>query len=475
MSSYENLAEQIRGEAKLEMSRRHLLPFTLHTMPSYEVGWHHEYVADLLTQFAEGKIKKLMLSMPPQHGKSELASRRLVAFMFGQNPNLRIAGASYNDTFAAKFNRQVQRIIDSPEYREVFPDTTINSKSSEHEDKGNYLRNAHEFEIVGHSGSYLSVGVGGGITGNPVDVLIWDDLIKGRSDAASATIRQKTWDWYTDDAGTRMHNASQELGIMTRWHDDDPMGRILAESSEDWVVVNLPAIKVDNEDPNDPREIGEALWPERHSLERIMKVKKLRPKTFNSLYQGKPTPGEGDKILRDWFEVVTAADLPDGYTNDLYIDGAYTKKTENDPTGIMSCFERNGFIYVTGFSAGYLEMPELLKLVPSYATFNNVTPSNSVRIEPKASGKTLRQLLVSSTKLNASEIEGPHVNEGKAARVEACLPAMLSGRVKLLKGPWNDAFLTEIAGFPNAKHDEAVDCLCYAIYDKIIQAFAGIW
>jgi len=475
MSNLKSLPEQIRKAARLEMCRRHLLPFTLHTMPSYQVGWHHEYVANLLTEFAHGKIKKLMLSMPPQHGKSELASRRLVAFLFGINPDLRIAGASYNDTFAAKFNRQVQRIIDSPEYREVFPNTTINSKSSAREDKANYLRNSHEFEIVGHKGSYLSVGVGGGITGNPVDILIWDDLIKGRKDAASSTIRQSTWDWYTDDAGTRMHNASQELGIMTRWHDDDPMGRILQESPEDWVVVNLPAIKVDNEDPNDPREIGAALWEEKHSKERILKIKKLRPKTFNSLYQGKPTPGEGDKIKRAYFEIVNEADLPEDYTNDLYIDGAYTKKTENDPTGVMSCFERNGFIYVTGFTAQYLEMPELLKLVPTYATLNNVTASNSVRVEPKASGKTLKQLLISHTKLNASEIEGSHVAEGKAARVEACLPAMLSGKIKILKGNWNEAFLTELAGFPNAKHDEAVDCLCYAIYDKIIEAFAGIW
>src|SRR3990167_6178162 len=181
-----------------ELARRNLLEFTKLTKSDYSVNWHHKFICDQLTKFAKGEIKRLALSVQPQHGKSELASRRLPAYLFGLNPNLRIAGCSYNDTFSAKFNRQIQRIIDADVYRQIFPDTKLNTKNVATDSKGAFLRNAHEFEIVNYSGSYISVGVGGGITGNPVDILIIDDPVRGRADANSLTIRNKLWEWYTD-------------------------------------------------------------------------------------------------------------------------------------------------------------------------------------------------------------------------------------------------------------------------------------
>ena len=128
----------------------------------------------------------------------------------------------------------------------------------------------------------------------------------------------------------------------------------------------------------------------------------------------------------------------------------------------------NNTLYITNFHAGYMEMPELLTFIQGFSDNNGVDARSSVMIEPKASGKTLKQLLSEHTRLNAIEIKGKHINEGKMARVDSCTPTIQSGKVKILKGSWNDAFILELCTFPNAKHDEAVDCLCYAVYDKFI-------
>ena len=328
-----------------ELAKRSLIDFTTYTMPSYYVSWHHKYIADKLTDFAFGKIKNLMLSLGPQHGKTELATRRLTAFLFGINPDFRIAGCSYNDTYASKYNRQIQRIMDNEIYYNIFPETKLNSKRVVSDHKGNYLRNTSEFEIIGHSGSYLSVGVGGGITGNPVDILIMDDLIKGREAANSTTYREKLWEWYTDEASTRLHNDSQQLLIMTRWHYDDIAGRIIDREAEEWEIINIESIK-ETESDFDPREIGDALWPEKHSKKRLEKVRLKNPKTFYSLYQGQPSPEGGNKFKEDHFEIVTENEIPENIIWEMYVDGAYTKDTTNDPTGIMICGKYKGKLYI---------------------------------------------------------------------------------------------------------------------------------
>ncbi len=251
----------------------------MYTKPNYAVNWHHREYAAKLDAFARGEIKKLMVWMPPQHGKSELSTRRLPAFLFGRNPDLKIAEAAYNHTIAAKFNRDVQRIIGSPEYAELFPDTTLRSTPRA---EGNYLRNADEFEIVGHNGSLVTVGAGGSLTSRTVDILIIDDLYKDAAEAWSETIRQSRQEWYDTVARTRLHNDSQQLIVFTRWHEEDICGRLLA-LEDDWEVVKFPAI-------NDK---GKALWPERHALDTLLKVKANNPIVFESLYQQNPTPKEG--------------------------------------------------------------------------------------------------------------------------------------------------------------------------------------
>ena len=215
-------------ERLIREARTDLLPFTRATMPTFDPAEFHVRYYHVLTLFAEGKIKKLMVFMPPQHGKSEGSTRRLPAYMLGRNPDNKIAVVSYSAPKARKFNREIQRIIDTPEYAEIFPETRLNS-SNITTVAGAWLRNADECEIVGHRGGFKTVGVGGPLTGEPVDTLIMDDIYKDAKTAWSAVVREAIEDWYDTVAETRLHNNSQQLIVFTRWHEKDLAGRLLEQ------------------------------------------------------------------------------------------------------------------------------------------------------------------------------------------------------------------------------------------------------
>ena len=308
-----------------------LLSFTRATLPTFTPAPFHEAYYDQLTQFAYGHIKKLMITMPPQHGKSEGATRRLPAFILGHQPDKRIAIVSYNAIKARKFNRELQRIIDDDTYHRLFPQTllagqTSSSSNSTTSKSRNYARNADECEIVGYQGSFKTIGVGGSLTGEPVDVLIMDDLYKDAAAAWSPLIRQNIADWYDTVASTRLHNDSQQLLVFTRWHMEDLAGRLLEQEGEydpienpnGWVRVSFPAIQNKAPTALDPREEGEALWPERHSAEKLLAIKERNPAVFESLYQQDPKPNEG--LMYDEFNCYM--DLPSRYYTVAYIDAA---------------------------------------------------------------------------------------------------------------------------------------------------------
>lgn len=301
--------------ARRELARRYLLDFTLNTHPHYRVNWHHQSYAEKLDAFACGDIQKLMVFMPPQHGKSELCSRRLPAKMLGDDPDLRIGLVSYSHDFVSKFNRDVQRIIDTPAFRRLYPETRLNTQNVR-TIVGTWLRNADEFEVVGHSGGMVTVGVNGGLTGRAVDVLIIDDPYKDHRDAWSPTTRHHVQNWYDTVASTRLHNNSRQLLTLTRWHPDDLAGVLLAREPGEWEVVKFPAIKEGAKSDYDPREEGEALWPEQHALKRLLGVKKNNAHIFQSLYQQDPKPAEGLLFPAESLQYFCLEDLrsqrPDG-------------------------------------------------------------------------------------------------------------------------------------------------------------------
>ena len=306
-----------------------LLSFTRHTLPSFAPAPFHLAYYEVLTRFAMGEIKKLMITMPPQHGKSEGATRRLPAFVLGQDPDKRIAIVSYNAIKARKFNRELQRIMDDDRYYELFPQTLLAGQAS-YQEQGrrsrNYARNSDECEIVGYQGSFKTIGVGGSLTGEPVDMLIMDDLYKDASSAWSPVIRQNVADWYDTVASTRLHNDSQQLLVFTRWHMEDLAGRLLEqegvydpiENPQGWLLVSFPAIQNRPPSEQDPRAEGEPLWPERHSLSKLLEIKGRSPTVFESLYQQNPQPSQG--LMYEEFNCYT--DLPSRSYSVAYIDAA---------------------------------------------------------------------------------------------------------------------------------------------------------
>lgn len=320
-----------------EGARRQLIWFAKYLKPQYKTTEFHQNYARILNKFAKGEIKKLIIQAPPQHGKSELSSRMLPAFMLGLNPDLKICICSYAATIAKDFNRDVQRLIDCNEYRYVFPETQLNGENVVTV-ATNYLRNSDVFEIVGHTGSLRVVGRGGSLTSKTVDVMIYDDLYKDSLEANSPIVRQTTWDWYTKVARSRLHNDSQELIVFTRWHPEDIIGKLIELDSEPvikaekwsdmdnipenaWILVNFEAIKTGVPTELDSRKRGIALWPERHSLNKLISTKKLDPIGFQCLYQGDPGNAEG-KLYQPFKTWVDKKDWGQYIRSGCYVDVA---------------------------------------------------------------------------------------------------------------------------------------------------------
>lgn len=266
---------------------------------------HHVYYT-LLDRFAKGQIRRLIIQCQPQIGKSEGSSRLLPAFILGINPDCKIGLGSYSTPMARDFCRDVQRIIDQQEYADIFPQTRLNSRNIV--TTSSYLRNADCFEVVDHKGLMRVVGRGGGLTGKSIDIMIMDDIYKDFAEANSPVIREGAWKWYTTVVRTRLHNDSQELIVFTRWHEDDIVGRleksgetiIDAKTWQDiedvphdaWVRINFEAIKESEPTELDSRQIGEVVWPEKHSKEQLLAQRAIDAQQFECLYQGHPSSAE---------------------------------------------------------------------------------------------------------------------------------------------------------------------------------------
>lgn len=293
----------------------------------------------------------------PTHN-SEGSSRKLPAFMLGLNPDTKICIGSYAATIARDFNRDVQRIIDTPSYRELFPETYLNG-SNVVTMANTYLRNSDVIEMVGRKGLLRVVGRGGSLTSKTVDVSILDDVYKDYAEGNSPIVRNAAWKWYTTVVRTRLHNDSQELIVFTRWHDDDLIGRIEKsgetvieiKSWDDvknipagaWVRVNFEGLKTGEPTEIDPREPGAALWDRRHSRAKLEGQRALDPVQFQCLYQGNPGNAEG-KLYRNPFR--TYVDKSEWGT---YVrSGNYTDVAdEGDDFTFSACYD----VYKSGNEA----------------------------------------------------------------------------------------------------------------------------
>ena len=268
-------------ELKRRQARNSLLAFTEYTNPQYQPANHHRLIAEKLEAVERGEIDRLMIFMPPRHGKSELASKRFPAWCLGRNPTRQIIAASYNSDLANDFGRNVRNIVDEPEFREVFSSVTLATDS-----------HAANRMNTNHGGAYVAAGVGTAVTGRGAHIALIDDPFKDREEADSERRRDVVWDWYRSTLFTRLMPEGAIVLIQTRWHEDDLAGRLL-ESESDWEVLELPALNTD----------GKALWPEWYgeaALERIKAT--VGPREWSALYQQKPQPDEGTFFQRAWFK-----------------------------------------------------------------------------------------------------------------------------------------------------------------------------
>lgn len=270
-----------------------LISYAAFQWPGYRDAPHHRLIARKLEAVERGEIQRLMITMPPRHGKSMLASEFFPAWYMGRNPDQYVVISTYAQELADDFGRKVKNQIDDELYQAVFPGVRLadDSRSNkrfhvEHGDEGGY-----EYGLT-QPGAFYAVGVGGPLTGRGAHLLLIDDPVKNREEADSDLIRKKIKDWYTSTAYTRLMPGGRVVIIQTRWHEDDLSGWLLAEHAhEGWEVLNLPAIS----------DEGVALWPEQYPLSALEKIKlAIGPRDWSALYQQRPSPDSGNYFKREW-------------------------------------------------------------------------------------------------------------------------------------------------------------------------------
>lgn len=455
-------------------ARRGLLNFTAYTKPDFEISWHHRLMCRYLNQLADGTITRLLITAPPRHTKSELMSRRLPAYLLGRNPDLEVISASYNAKLAQRMNRDVQRIVTSRQYKELFPDTRLNERNIRTVADGSWLRNSEMFEVVGRKGYYLCSGIGGGLTGSGGDVALIDDPVKDWQEAFSETHRENVWEWYSSVLYTRLSKFGRIGLTLTRWHEDDLAGRLLEKMKSDpeadqWTVVNLPAIKegVDRECDEDPRAPGEALWSDRFPVERLNKAKRVNAMVWMSLYQQRPAPPDGNIVKTKWWqfykvrppltwfdEVIISVDLP-------FKKKKTSKKSQMSDYAVFQLWGKKGSQFYlldqVRDRMGYTQQEdEFLALCARYPE------AIGKLIEAAANGEALMDRL-------EKKVSGliPITPRGdKTVRAQASAPLMKARNVFLPHesiAPWVAEYLVEWAVFPAGKNDDQVDATTQAL------------
>lgn len=475
MAQANELPKVTLREARLELARRKarrsLRNFILYTFKDFEMGWFHEEVCNTLDQFMQDviarKSPRVILTAPPRHGKSQVVSREFPAYFLGRNPDKSVIACSYGADLAARMNRDVQRIMDSPAYQQLFDVYLAGRAASEITgDYSAYARTTSLLEIVAHDGSYRSTGVGGGITGQGCDVLIIDDPIKDKEEAYSETIRDKIYDWYTSTARTRVSPGGGIIVMATRWHIDDLVGRLLQVGQDNpnaspWRVINYPAI-AEHDEPH--RKEGEALHPARYTLAMLEEIRaEVGERDWASMYQQRPLPAGGGIFKLDWVQFYET--LPD-YWDKIVLSWDMTfKDNRNNDFVVGSCWGRRGSsIYLIDQIRGRWDFVTTKHM---FIDFSN-KHAKVVRklIEDKANGPAI----ISSLKDSVPGIIAINPKESKESRASAVATVWEAHNVYLPSprlAPWVNSFIDELVTFPAGVHDDQVDAMSQAISDLV--------
>ena len=482
---------QVRAAAQRELAarvlaKRRLIAFTQRINPLYHAGWIHHDVARRLERFsdevARGLSPRLMILMPPRHGKSELASRMFPAWHLGRHPDHEFIASSYNVSLAMTFSRKVKETLEDPNYQTVF-ETRLNPNH----------QSAEEWGIENQRGGYVAAGVGGGITGRGCNILTIDDPIKNAEDADSADIREKLMDWYGSTAYTRLAPGGGVLVIQTCWHDDDLAGRLQAAMAADpeadqFEIVKYPAIaehdeyldpatdeivRVNDDEPPAPgwtllRKKGEALHPERYDIVKLNRIKKtLPPRFWSALYQQNPVPDDGMYFTKDQFR---RGEPPSAKRCHVYIawDFAISEKKTNDYTvGTVLLHDENDVLHVVDVvrfrSANSLFIVEsILDLSAKWASPSQVLGFEDGQIF-RAMNALLRKRMRERKMYPSVEVLKPLTD--KQVRARPLQGRMEQGMVIFSTlGEWFDTVRAELLRFPTGVHDDCVDSLAWAVH-----------
>lgn len=463
--------------ARRELARRKLIEFIKRFKPAYRAGWVHSDICRRLEKFsadvAAERSPRLMLLMPPRHGKSEIVSRAYPAWHLGHNPSHEFIGCSYNLALAMSFSRKVRDIIASPDYAKLFPGTTLDPGS----------RAAETWTLAGglSAGGFNAAGVDGGITGKGAHILSIDDPFKGIDEADNIEHREKVWDWYVTEAYTRLAPGGGVLIIQTWWHDDDLVGRIQqtmkdADADDPYVdrfeIVRYPAIAEEDENF---RLKGEALHPERYDLNALLKIQATQggaaSRHWSALYQQNPVPEEGAYFQKD--SIIYRNQEPILEECNLYItwDFAISEKKVNDWTvGTVIAQDHTDTLHVLEQvrfktnDAGVIA-ESIIALYKKYTQYHPAFGAEDGQI-----WRTVKALLLE--RMTTLKVYIPIDDEmNKLSPINDKLirgrPLQARMRVRKVTFPrgeeWVDVFRKEALRFPGGVHDDTVDSLAWGV------------
>ena len=412
---------------------------------------------EALADAANGVAPRLIFTMPPQEGKTQRVSRTFPLWLLGRNPDLRIGVVSYAQTLAIGASGQVRMDI------ETHPELGLKLRS------GSAAKD--EWKLDGYDGGMIARGVGGGLTGKPLDVLIIDDPFADRKQAASELIRQNVWDWWTQVGSARLGPDAIVIVIMTRWHEDDLAGRLLADAPDVWRHINIPA-RCEDDDDVLGRKHGEYMISARGRTQADWEQRERTAGSyaFSALYQGKPSPGEGGVIRRSWWRFYDDAryvERPDGsmyipgdVTVELHVDCAFKDADTSDYVALEVWVRRGPKAWLADFTNDHLDViatcQEILTLRARWPQ------ATTVVIEDKANGPAVIQIL----RRKVSGIVEYTPVDSKLARAYAVTPFIEAGDVELpspQRLPRIGQFLEQCASFPVGAHDDMVDAMSQAL------------
>lgn len=485
------LDEAARAEmAQRELSRRLLLPFVMRFFPTYQPGWVHQDICRRLEKFVqdveEKKSPRLILTVPPRHGKSTLVSDMFPSWVLGKHPEWELIASSYSLALPLKFSRDIRNRLRDPSYRGIFPSTVLRDDAQA----------AEEWRLTA-GGGYRAAGVGGGITGMGAHILLVDDPVKDAAEANSETIRENTKAWFNTAAYSRLAPGGGVLLVMTRWHDDDLVGSVLSHMREQieagmseaeidmWELINYPAIATADEylmpDGSIQTDIGRdevasarllrrqgaALHPDRYDIAKLTRIKnRFNPSEWAALFQQDPVPDDGAFFSKDMFKHYSF--LPGAKAEYTYIsawDVAIGEKKRNDWTvGLTAAINEAGDIFIVDMVRGRLGTMEIVRAVcdqiERYDCMVFGMEHNQIKM-------TLWPLIMEEMRrrqLSCSINDDLKPITDKETRATPLRGLMQQGRVyfpTFVHRPWVEKIQHEFLRFPSGKHDDIVDAAAW--------------